>query len=113
MIENIFYLREIVHYFLHLIFPVIVARIFFKNNWRKTYLLLLATMLVDIDHLWAVPIFDPNRGSIGFHTFHTYPMVALYFLGAIFLKGNYRIIALGLVLHMITDFQDFYLWKFN
>lgn len=113
MIENVFYLREIVHYFLHLIFPIIIARIFFKDNWRKTYFLLLATMLVDVDHLWAVPIFDPNRGSIGFHTFHTYPMVALYFLGAIFLQGNYRILALGLVLHMITDFQDFYLWKFN
>ena len=113
MIENVFYLREIVHYFLHLIFPVFVARIFFIDKWQKTYFLLLATMLVDVDHLWAVPIFDPNRGSIGFHTLHTYPMVALYFLGAIFLKGNYRIIALGLVLHMITDFQDFYLWKFN
>ena len=110
--ENIFYLRESSHYFLHFIFPFFVARLFFKENWRTAYLLLLSTMLVDLDHLWAVPIFDPNRGSIGFHILHTYPMVFLYLLGAIFLKGNYRIIAIGLVLHMVTDFQDFHLWKF-
>jgi|SRR5690606_26443076 hypothetical protein len=110
--ENVFYMREISHYFLHFIFPYFIALLFFKDNWRKVYLILLATMLVDLDHLWAVPIFDPHRGSIGFHLLHTYPMVALYLLGALFLKGNYRIICIGLVLHMVTDFQDFHLWKF-
>lgn len=104
-------LREIVHYFLHLVFPVFIALIFFRNNWKKAYLIMLATMLVDLDHIFANPLFDPNRNSIGFHPLHTYPMIALYALGVIFLKGNYKIIAIGLLFHMFTDFQDFYLWK--
>ena len=104
-------MKELVHYFLHFIFPLFIALIFFKNNWKKAYLLMLATMLVDLDHLLATPIFDPRRGSIGFHLLHSYAFVALYFLGTIFLKGNYRIIAVGLLFHMITDFQDYYFWK--
>ncbi len=72
---------------------------------------MLATMLVDIDHLFATPIFQEGRCSIGFHPLHTYPMIVLYFLGAVFLKGNYRIIAIGLLLHMFTDFQDYYFWN--
>ncbi|TXF76088.1 DUF6122 family protein [Chryseobacterium sp.] len=111
MIQDAFYIREIVHYFLHLIFPAVIAKIFFKDNWRIAYFLLLATMLVDLDHIFSTPVFDPNRSSIGFHPLHTYPMIAVYFLGVIFLKGKYKIISAGLLLHMFTDFQDFYLWK--
>ena len=106
-----FYIREIVHYFLHLIFPVFIAKIFFKNNWRRAYFILLATMLVDLDHVFADPLFDPNRNSVGYHPLHSYWAIAAYFLGAIFLKGDYRIIAIGLLFHMFTDFQDFYLWR--
>ncbi|MBU8883816.1 hypothetical protein KSK37_12035 [Kaistella sp. DKR-2] len=110
--ESTFYLREIFHYFLHFVFPLLIAKVFFKENWQKAYLLMLATMIVDVDHILANPVFDPNRSSVGFHILHRYPMVLLYFLGTVFLKGNYRIIAVGLLFHMITDFQDYYLWKF-
>lgn len=110
--ESTFYLREIFHYFLHFVFPLLIAKVFFKENWQKAYLLMLATMIVDVDHIFANPVFDPNRSSVGFHILHRYPMVLLYFLGTVFLKGNYRIIAVGLLFHMITDFQDYYLWKF-
>lgn len=110
--ESTFYLREIFHYFLHFVFPLLIAKVFFKENWQKAYLLMLATMIVDVDHVFANPVFDPNRSSVGFHILHRYPMVLLYFLGTVFLKGNYRIIAVGLLFHMITDFQDYYLWKF-
>ncbi|WP_297983842.1 DUF6122 family protein [uncultured Chryseobacterium sp.] len=105
------YLREFVHYFLHIIFPAVIAYMFFRKEWKKAYLMMLATMLVDVDHVFANPIFDPNRSSVGFHPLHTYPMIALYFLGVIFLKGNYKIIAVGLLFHMFTDFQDFYFWR--
>lgn len=106
-----FYIREITHYFLHFIFPSFIAKVFFKNNWKHAYLLMLATMLVDLDHVFADPLFDPNRNSIGYHPLHSYWMIVLYFLGTIFLKGNYKIIAVGLLFHMITDFQDFFFWK--
>ncbi|MFC6266794.1 DUF6122 family protein [Frigoriflavimonas asaccharolytica] len=101
------------HYFLHFIFPVVIAYIFFKNNWKKAYFIMLCTMLVDVDHLFSTPIFDATRNSIGFHLFHSYPAIAIYVLGAIFLKGNYRIIAVGLLFHMFTDFQDFYFWNYR
>lgn len=109
--EHWLLIREVLHYFLHLVFPLFVAKIFFRNNWQKAYLLMLATMLVDLDHVFANPIFDPNRSSIGFHPLHTYPWLAIYAFGTVFLKGNYRIVALGLLLHMVTDFQHYYLWK--
>jgi hypothetical protein len=47
---------------------------------------MLATMLVDVDHLLATPIFQEGRSSIGFHPLHTYPMIFLYFLGVLFPK---------------------------
>lgn len=109
--EGAFYIKEILHYFLHLIFPVFIAKVFFRDKWRKAYFLLLATMLVDLDHIFADPIFDADRSSVGFHPLHTFPMTILYFLGIIFLKNNYRIIAIGLFFHMLTDFQDFHFWK--
>lgn len=104
-------IREIAHYFLHLVFPVFIALIFFRKNWKKAYLMMLATMLVDLDHIFADPLFDPNRNSIGFHPLHTYPMIGLYALSIIILKKGYRIVAVGLLFHMLTDFQDFYFWK--
>ena len=103
-------LKILVHYFLHFIFPAIIARIFYPDQWLKAFMLMLATMLVDLDHLLANPVFDPGRNSIGYHLLHTWPMIGLYFLGCIFLKGNYRIIAVGLLFHMFTDFQDYYFW---
>ncbi|ASK31353.1 hypothetical protein CEY12_15110 [Chryseobacterium sp. T16E-39] len=98
-----------VHYFLHLIFPVFIALIFYRDHWKKVYLILLATMLVDLDHLFANPVFDPTRNSIGFHFLHSYYAIAVYFL-MLFFKGNIRIIGIGLLLHMVTDFQDFNFW---
>ncbi len=107
--ENISLLKTCTHYFLHVVFPVFIALLFFRKDWKKAYLIILATMLVDLDHLLADPIFDPERMSVGFHLLHSYPAIAVYFL-MLFFKGNIRIIAVGLLFHMLTDFQDFALW---
>ena len=95
--------RTLVHYALHLVFPLVD-------------LLLLSTMLIDVDHLWARPIFDPNRCSVGTHLLHSYPMVGLYVV-MLFLPYErwglpwwLRVLAVGLTLHILTDWQDFYLW---
>ncbi len=98
--------QTIIHYGLHLIFPVFIAYKFYKNSWKKVYLILLSTMLVDLDHLLANPIFDPNRCSIGFHYLHSYYAICFYIL-LLFQKNKIiKIIAIGLLLHMATDFQD-------
>jgi hypothetical protein len=65
---------------------------------------MLATMLVDLDHLLASPIYDPQRCSIGFHFLHSYVAIIIYAL--MFMLPQARIIALGLLIHMATDFQD-------
>ncbi len=65
---------------------------------------MLATMLVDLDHLLATPIFDPGRCSINFHPLHTYWAMAGYVVLLFFKKT--RIIAVGLLFHMLTDYID-------
>jgi hypothetical protein len=97
-------LQQIVHYSLHLLFPGLIAWAFFRSHWKKAWLIMLATMLVDLDHLLADPIFDPDRCSIGFHPLHTYPAIGAYFLLAFFPQT--RIVAVGLLFHMATDYQD-------
>lgn len=104
-------LRPLVHYFLHFVFPIFIAHVFYEKEWRRVYPILLSTMLVDLDHLLATPIFDPNRCSIGFHPLHSYYAIVVYFLGSIFLGGNYRVVSMGLLFHMFTDWQDCYFWK--
>lgn len=66
-----------------------------------------ATMLVDLDHLIAVPIYDPMRCSIGFHPLHSYYILPLYAIIVFFPK--FRLVGLGLVIHMILDFADCYI----
>ena len=55
------------HLALHVLVPLLVALAFYRARWRQTLLILVATMLVDLDHLVADPIYDPDRCSIGFH----------------------------------------------
>ncbi|MCG2417897.1 DUF6122 family protein [Aequorivita sp. F47161] len=97
-------LQTLVHYSLHLLVPGVIAFIFFRSQWKKAWLIMLATMLVDVDHLFATPIFDPGRCSINFHPLHTYWAMAVYVVMFIFKKT--RIIAVGLLFHMLTDFID-------
>lgn len=99
------FFRVIVHYFLHFGFPLVLAFAFFRKDWKKAYFLMLMTMLVDLDHLFATPIFDPNRCSINYHYLHSYWAIAIY-ICLLFFKGNLRIIAVGLLFHMLTDYMD-------
>ncbi|MCB0663639.1 MAG: hypothetical protein KDC24_12915 [Saprospiraceae bacterium] len=98
-------IQPILHYFLHLGFPLLIAFFFFKKDWKKAYLILLATMLVDLDHIFATPMFQANRCSINFHPLHTYYAMVVY-LVLIFFPKPYRIIGIGLLFHMVTDTID-------
>ena len=92
------------HLALHFIVPAIVVALFFRQQWQKAYLLMMATMIVDIDHVIADPIYDPNRCSIGFHPLHEPWFIALY-LVLCFIPQT-RLIGLGLVIHMALDSID-------
>ena len=97
-------LQTLVHYGLHLLVPGLIAYIFFKNEWKKAWLIMLGTMLVDLDHLLANPIFDPERCSINFHPLHSYWAMGVYLVLLFFKKT--RIIAVGLLFHILTDYID-------
>lgn len=97
-------MQHLTHYFLHLIFPIVVALIIDKGHWLRVYLILLATMLVDLDHLFASPLYDPCRCSIGFHPLHSYVAIGMYVL--LLLPKKTRIAAIGLLMHMLTDYID-------
>lgn len=97
-------LAAVLHLTLHVLVPGLVAWVFFRARWRRAWMILLATMLVDLDHLLATPIYDPGRCSIGFHPLHTLPLIAVY-CGLTLLPRS-RLIGLGLMLHMLLDFSD-------
>jgi len=96
--------RSIIHLSLHFIVPGAVARYMFASRWKKTWLVMIAAMLVDLDHLLVNPVFDPNRCSIGFHPLHSYSAIAVYAVMAVVPKT--RLAGLGLLIHMALDGID-------
>lgn len=110
-----------IHIALHFIVPLLVALAFYRKRWRSATLIMIATMIVDADHLLAIPVYDPQRCSIGFHPLHTAPAMAIYI--ALFVlpllvrsraeaRGLHAIVrwlplvGLGLVIHMALDWID-------
>lgn len=100
-------MKFIIHYSFHFLVPLIIALLFYKEKWKKVYLIFLASMLIDLDHLLATPIFEANRCSINFHPLHTYVAMGFYVLGLFFSKT--RILALALLFHLFTDYLDCHL----
>ncbi|MCB2195361.1 MAG: hypothetical protein KQH79_05855 [Bacteroidetes bacterium] len=98
------FIRPLLHYGMHYAMPFIIALVFFKKDFWKAILLMLAANLIDLDHLLANPIFDANRCSIGFHFLHSYIAIVVYIL--LLMIPKIRIVAIGLLLHIITDFVD-------
>ncbi len=96
--------RPIIHYGFHFLIPLGIALIFFPKQWKKVYLIFIGAMLIDLDHLLADPVFDPNRCSIGFHFLHgIYAIIGYSIL--LFLKKT-RIIGIALLWHILTDQLD-------
>lgn len=100
-------LQTSVHYGIHFGFPLVVALLFFKAYWLKAYVIMVLGILIDLDHLLANPVFDPNRCSINFHPLHSYYAIAVYVL--LLIPKKTRLIGLGLVIHIIADTADCWL----
>lgn len=97
-------LRSYIHLGLHLLVPAAIAAIFYRKNFLASWITMTATMLVDLDHLLADPVYDPGRCSIGLHPLHQYPAVAAY--GLLLLWPRLRVVAIGLLIHMALDGLD-------
>ncbi len=100
-------LRTIIHYSLHFIAPGFISYGFYRKTWIKTWIIMLATMVIDLDHLLANPIFDPHRCSINFHPLHTYYAMFIYFI--LLFNKKTRPIGIALCLHIATDSLDCFL----
>jgi hypothetical protein len=96
--------QTFIHYGLHFNLQLLVALVFYNSQWKKAFLIMIAMMVVDVDHLFANPIFDPGRCSIGFHFLHSYWAIGVYVV-CTFIKPL-RLFALGLLLHMVADGVD-------
>jgi hypothetical protein len=110
-----------IHIALHLMVPLLIAFLFYHRRWRNATLIMVTTMLVDIDHLLANPIYDPARCSLGFHPLHTTPAIVIYILlftvPLVWLRKAdgpdlhptarmLHLIGLGLLIHMGLDGID-------
>ena len=41
-------------------------------------LIMVSTMVIDLDHLLANPVYGPQRCGIGFHPLHSYLAIVVY-----------------------------------
>ncbi|GAA0347299.1 hypothetical protein GCM10009092_09650 [Bowmanella denitrificans] len=94
------------HILLHFAIPLALALSLAGKAWQRAFILMALTMLVDLDHLLATPIYDPDRCSIGFHPLHQWPWFILY--AALMWLPKTRWIGVGLAVHMLLDWQDCY-----
>ena len=92
------------HIALHFLVPAVFAFLFYRRTFIKVWLILIATMMVDVDHLLADPIYDPERCSIGFHPLHSYWAIGIYAFMVFWPKT--RLVAIGLLIHMALDYLD-------
>ncbi|WP_127139343.1 DUF6122 family protein [Flagellimonas oceanensis] len=97
-------LRHLLHYGIHFLVPILIAFWFFKDKSIKVALILLAGIIIDIDHLWATPLYDPNRCSVGFHALHSYWAIAFYCVLPFF--KTTRVIGFALIIHIFADILD-------
>ena len=96
--------RPILHLGLHIIVPGTIAKLLFPDRWKTAWLLMLSAMIIDLDHLLANPIYDPNRCGINFHPLHSILAMVIYAVVAAIPKT--RIVGFGLVIHMVLDGLD-------
>ena len=96
--------RTLIHNFFHVLVPALFAGIFYLKDWKKSFFFMMLTMMVDLDHLFANPIFEPQRCSIGFHPLHS--EFAIAFFALMLLNRKLRIFGLGLLIHMSLDGLD-------
>lgn len=91
----------IAHLMLHVLVPAAAAWIFFRERWKWAWFVMMLTMMVDLDHLLASPVYDPNRCSIGFHPLHSYPAIMSYLVMTAIPFS--RLVGTGLLIHMALD----------
>ncbi len=102
------------HIFLHFLVPGLIAAIWWRKQWLPVFILLMSSLLIDLDHLLANPIYDPERCSIGFHPLHSgwamlvYGLLLLvtFRLPASVWVYRTRWVLIGVFIHLLLDGAD-------
>jgi len=94
------------HYGGHWLAPFLIAAILWRERWRIAGLVIASANLIDLDHLVADPIFDPNRCSIGFHLLHGWEAAAVFALMLLVPRWWVRAFAIGALWHLAVDYGD-------
>ncbi len=98
--------RPVIHIVLHILVPLVIALLFYRNSWKKSWLIMLLGLLIDVDHFLANPVYSPARCSIGFHFLHGWIPAVCYLFLLLFPKS--RLLGIGLVVHLLLDGMDCY-----
>ena len=102
-------MRGLLHIIAHFLVPAAIAPWMSKylgpeKSWKYYWVIMSATIAVDLDHLLANPIYDPGRCSIGFHPLHSVWAIGVYVL--LLVPEKTRVISVGLLVHMMLDSID-------
>jgi len=97
-------MRPVVHLILHVLVPYLAARLVFPDRWKRAWIVMVAAMIIDVDHLLADPLYDPDRCGIGIHPLHTQWAVLIYSVLAVIPVT--RIFGFGLLIHIALDALD-------
>ena len=98
--------QPFVHYGGHWLLPFLIAKLIWPANWLRAGLVLASANLIDLDHLLADPVFDPDRCSIGFHMLHGW-QAAIGFAGLLAIPRWYaRAFGIGALWHLAVDYGD-------
>ena len=101
--------RHVLHYTNHLLVPFVIAKVVWNKHWRTVGLIMVSTILLDLDHLLAAPVFDPDRCSIGFHPLHTIWAGGVYALLLAVPSRRCRSVGVGCLWHLCADALDCWL----
>lgn len=99
-------LQFLLHYGGHFLAPFAIAWLIWRPHWRVAGLIMAAMIVIDLDHLLADPIFDPERCSIGFHPLHSMWAAAAYAALLLIPSWKWRALGLGCLWHLVTDAGD-------
>lgn len=99
-------LQIALHYGGHWLVPFLIARVLWAKNWLRAGLVVASANLIDLDHLLADPMFDPDRCSIGFHPLHGWIAAGVYCAMLLAPKWWVRAFAVGALWHLAVDLGD-------
>ena len=97
-------MRAGLHVILHILVPGLVARFGYSANRLHAFLWMMGGMIIDVDHFFATPMYDPDRCSVGFHPLHTVWVMPIY-IGLCIPKKT-RPLGIGLCIHIVLDLFD-------